>query len=59
VPNWYFGLSSGYLSKLDKSFIEKMFVDPVIEHNTIMSSETLYKPPRMCGVKDENITLTQ
>lgn len=50
IPDWYEGLGSGFLSKLDKDFIGSLFLDPVMTNEEVMSSSESLHHPRQCGV---------
>ncbi|WP_341316902.1 hypothetical protein WN982_36860 [Paraburkholderia sp. IMGN_8] len=50
IPDWYEGIPSSYLSQLDASFIESLFIDPVMTHEQVMGASNELRHPHQCGV---------
>lgn len=49
VPSNYSGLNSGYMSKIDPTFLQNLWVDPVPTNKDVLGPKT-YRKPHKCGV---------
>ncbi|MEK0161900.1 MULTISPECIES: hypothetical protein [Pseudoalteromonas] len=49
VPNHYSGLGSGYMSRICKSYLKTLWVDPVPTNRQVLS-QTSFRKPIKCGV---------
>ncbi|PHM33229.1 hypothetical protein [Xenorhabdus innexi] len=52
IPENYQGLNSSYLSQLELSEINKLFIDPVKTNEEVMASDSALASPKMCGISD-------